>query len=334
MTPEQFINKWKDAILKERSAAQSHFNDLCVLLGEPDPITADPKGEWFTFEYGAKKAGGGDGWADVWKKGCFGCEYKGKGKNLQAAFKQLQLYAPALEYPPLLIVCDLDSIVIHTAFTNAVQETHVIPVAELGDPDQRRKLKWAFSEPERLRPGRTRTDVTAEAARNLNQLRENWLNPPEWVERVPEVVEGYPDRIIPKPEHEKELKKRTLTNLYNQRPAWLDKTHRKLDEAVAAAYGWEADILERLERQNARQLHQVMKSKKNHSLKPDQDVVDLARVASKNGSVKIIGNDEDGGKIVYDTKEHPWEEEDFYSDEEISREDAFSRLVDQRKNDV
>ncbi len=41
----------------------------------------------------------------------------------------------------------------------------------------------------------------AEAAHRLNALRENWLNPPEWVERVPEVVPGYPDRIIPKPEH-------------------------------------------------------------------------------------------------------------------------------------
>ncbi|MCK7577776.1 MAG: hypothetical protein MZV65_19615 [Chromatiales bacterium] len=50
-----------------------------------------------------------------------------------------------------------------------------------------------------------------------------WLNPPEWIERLPEVVPGYPDRIIAKPEHEADLKKRTLTNLYNQRPAWLDQ---------------------------------------------------------------------------------------------------------------
>ena len=49
---------------------------------------------------------------------------------------------------------------------------------------------------------------------------------------------GYPDRIIPKPGHEAELKKRTLTNLYNQRPAWLDGAHKALDAAVAAAYGW------------------------------------------------------------------------------------------------
>jgi hypothetical protein len=83
------------------------------------------------------------------------------------------------------------------------------------------------------------------AARNLNQLRDRWLNPPELVNRVPEVVPGYPDRIIPvNDEAAAELKKRTLTNLYNQRPAWLAQAHRSLDEAVAAAYGWSADISE------------------------------------------------------------------------------------------
>jgi type II restriction/modification system DNA methylase subunit YeeA len=82
----------------------------------------------------------------------------------------------------------------------------------------------------------------AEAARTLNELRENWLNPPEWVNRVPEIVPGYPDRIIPKPEYAPELKKRTLTNLYNQRPTWLINAHRTLDEAVAAAYGWPVDL--------------------------------------------------------------------------------------------
>ena len=79
----------------------------------------------------------------------------------------------------------------------------------------------------------------AEASRRLNKLRENWLNPPGWVDRVPEVVPGYPDRILPKPEHAAELKKRTLTNLYNQRPTWLDNAHQALDVAVATAYGWE-----------------------------------------------------------------------------------------------
>lgn len=68
MTPEEFIAKWHAVELKERSASQSHFNDLCRLLGLPDPITADPKGEWFAFEHGVSKASGGEGWADVWPK--------------------------------------------------------------------------------------------------------------------------------------------------------------------------------------------------------------------------------------------------------------------------
>ena len=79
----------------------------------------------------------------------------------------------------------------------------------------------------------------AQVAHRLNDQRENWLNPPTWVERVPEVVPGYPDRIIPKPGYEKKLKAQTLTNLYNQRPTWLDNAHQALDAAVAAAYGWE-----------------------------------------------------------------------------------------------
>lgn len=87
-------------------------------------------------------------------------------------------------------------------------------------------------------PTGLQADAIAVAARRLNELRENWLNPAEWVDRVPEVASGFPDRIIPKPGHEAELKKRTLTNLYNLRPAWLDSAHKALDAAVATAYGW------------------------------------------------------------------------------------------------
>ncbi len=85
-------------------------------------------------------------------------------------------------------------------------------------------------------------DIAA-AAKRLNELRENWLNPREWVDVVPEVVPGYPDRIIPKPEYSQEIKKRTLTNLYNAREKgevqWLEDAHRTLDAAVARAYGWD-----------------------------------------------------------------------------------------------
>ena len=82
----------------------------------------------------------------------------------------------------------------------------------------------------------------AAAAKDLNQKRENWLNPADLVVIEPEVVAGYPDRILPRDEDAaKILKTRTLTNLYNARPAWLDNAHRILDEAVAEAYGWGDD---------------------------------------------------------------------------------------------
>lgn len=88
-----------------------------------------------------------------------------------------------------------------------------------------------------------RFPAIATAARRLVELRDHWLNPPQWVKRVPEVVPGYPDRLLPVDDKAAaELKKRTLTNLYNQRPTWLAHAHRDLDEAVAAAYGWPVDL--------------------------------------------------------------------------------------------
>ena len=106
-----------------------------------------------------------------------------------------------------------------------------------------------FPFPERLTPDRPASDYADEpravriacAARELDQLRGNWLNPPELVSRVPEVARGYPDRLLPVTEKAAAvLKRRTLTQLYNERPEWLTDAHRALDEAVAAAYGWPA----------------------------------------------------------------------------------------------
>ena len=91
--------------------------------------------------------------------------------------------------------------------------------------------------------GNPRAVAIAEAARRLVELRDRWLNPPEWVEWVDEPVPGYPKRPVPRNEVVvKELKKRTLTNLYNARPQWLADAHANLDDAVAVAYGWPTDI--------------------------------------------------------------------------------------------
>ena len=77
------------------------------------------------------------------------------------------------------------------------------------------------------------------------ELRDRWLNPPEWVEWVDEAAPGYPKRPVARDDAAaRELKKRTLTNLYNQRPQWLANAHADLDSAVAAAYGWPGDIEE------------------------------------------------------------------------------------------
>ncbi len=119
LTPQDFVAKWRSTSLKERSAAQEHFIDLCHLIGHPTPAEADPAGTNFTFEAGANKQSGGPGWADVWKKGAFAWEYKGKHANLDAAYQQLLQYREALLNPPLLVVSDLDQIVIHTNFVKA-----------------------------------------------------------------------------------------------------------------------------------------------------------------------------------------------------------------------
>ena len=170
MTPHAFIAKWRDATLKERSAAQEHFLDLCRLLDEPTPAEADPTGATYCFERGARKDTGGDGWADVWKRHCFAWEYKGQRANLDAAFAQLRQYALALENPPLLIVSDLRRFRIRTNWTNSVSRTYEFDLDDLTDRAVRDRLKWAFSDPERLRPGETRRALTERAAASFATL--------------------------------------------------------------------------------------------------------------------------------------------------------------------
>ncbi|MDP2784253.1 MAG: hypothetical protein Q8O38_06610 [Sulfurimicrobium sp.] len=170
MTPHQFAQKWKASQLKERSASQEHFLDLCRLIGQPTPAESDPDGSWYTFERGARKTGGGEGWADVWKKGYFAWEYKGKHKDLTAAFAQLQRYAIALENPPLLVVSDMETIIIHTSFTNTVQEIHTIALENIGAPENLQKLRWLFSDADKFRPTRTTFAVTEEAAQRMGEV--------------------------------------------------------------------------------------------------------------------------------------------------------------------
>ncbi len=170
MTPAAFIEKWSRSSLNERAAAQSHFIDLCHLLGEPTPTEADNKGTWYAFERSARKTTERRGWADVWKDRTFAWEYKRPGRSLATAYAQLQQYAPALGNPPLLIVSDTRDIVVHTNWTNSVSIKHLIRLRDLRDPVARQTLKSALSEPEKLRPEQTREALTEQTARHFSEL--------------------------------------------------------------------------------------------------------------------------------------------------------------------
>jgi type II restriction/modification system DNA methylase subunit YeeA len=168
MTPERFIATWKDNPLTEKAGAQGHFDDLCDLLGVDKPRDSDN----YCFERGAGKAGGGEGWADVWKRGCFGWENKRPGRDLRAALKQLTDYALELENPPLLVVSDRERIEIHTAFTGYPDEPRTIAIADIGAPENLQLLRWVFTDPEKLRPVKSLAAITEDAAGRLGELAE------------------------------------------------------------------------------------------------------------------------------------------------------------------
>jgi hypothetical protein len=156
----------------ERAAAQEHFIDLCRMIDQPTPNDADPTGDWYAFEKGAGKAEGGEGWADVWMRDHFAWEYKGKRKDLAAAYSQLNGYREALGNPPLLVVCDLARFEIHTNFTNTVPRVYRFTLDDLAaDPgDPIRILRAVFTDPESLRPTRLREELTERAAKDFADL--------------------------------------------------------------------------------------------------------------------------------------------------------------------
>jgi hypothetical protein len=170
MTPQEFIAKWKRSTLSERSACQQHFLDLCEVLGQRKPAAADPEGAWYTFERGVQKTTGAKGWADVWMRGHFGWEYKGKHKDLAAAYQQLLLYREDLENPPLLVVCDLDRFHVHTNFTGTAKQVHRFDLSGLAAPANLDLLRKVFTQPEALRPGLTRESITRQAAERFGLL--------------------------------------------------------------------------------------------------------------------------------------------------------------------
>ncbi|MDE3202269.1 MAG: class I SAM-dependent DNA methyltransferase [Acidobacteriota bacterium] len=174
----EFVERWKAVTLTERAAAQSHFIDLCEVLHQPHPAAADQSGDSFTFEKHVSKLHGGKGFADVWKRGFFAWEYKGKHKDLTAAYHQLADYRDDLENPPLLVVCDMGIFEVHTNFTGSQTRVYRFTLDDLltGAPSANcalpplEVLRALFTDPEKLRPEAAAARVTEQAAAEFAKL--------------------------------------------------------------------------------------------------------------------------------------------------------------------
>lgn len=176
-----FINKWgpngKAFKLNERSGAQAHFIELCGVLGVPTPSNPDS----YCFEKGFRGIASRRGFADVWKRGHFGWEYKAPGGDLGAALQQLVQYALPLENPPLLIVSDRLRIEVHTHFTGHPSVKSTFVLQDLKDAAIREKLRAAFVDPYQFKPGKTVQQLTEEAASTVaviaDRLRARGISP-------------------------------------------------------------------------------------------------------------------------------------------------------------
>ena len=138
MTPQEFVKKWQKSSLNEQQSAQSHFLDVCRLVGVEMP-GGDGKtaaGETFVFEQRADKLAG-SGRADVYYEGRFAIEYKTPDKytDLSAAYQQLLQYRENLNNPPLLVVTDINHWEIHTNFPNTLKRVYSFSHSEIANPE-------------------------------------------------------------------------------------------------------------------------------------------------------------------------------------------------------
>lgn len=232
LTVHEFVRRWSRNKRTERSASQQHFLDLCAVVGHPTPAEIDPEGESFTFEKGALKHRAGSGWADVWKRGFFAWEYKGPHKDLDAAYDQLLLYREALENPPLLVVCDMNRIVIHTNFTGRGTIVYDIPLSQLEKPRNLDIVRSVFFDPDRLNPGVRRELVTEDAAGKIaaiaHSMRQRGLDPHEvarfldrlvftlFAQSVDLLPEGLMKRLLDTSRFKPEVFTRLLSDLFQQ----------------------------------------------------------------------------------------------------------------------
>ena len=174
MRVDEFVAKWRNAALREHANSQTHFNDICAVLGVATPVVGDPSGESYTFEKHVELPGGAGGRADVWKRGHFGWEYKSGGRSLDHAYQQLLGYREALGNPPILVVCDMNRFEIHTNFTNTTPRVIEFTLKELGENPTHyiKLLRDVFQNPDALHPNNDPRYITETAAAKFGEVAE------------------------------------------------------------------------------------------------------------------------------------------------------------------
>ena len=174
MRVDEFVAKWRNAALREHANSQTHFNDLCAVLGVATPVVGDPSGESYAFEKHVELPGGAGGRADVWKRGHFGWEYKSGGRSLDHAYQQLLGYREALGNPPILVVCDMNRFEIHTNFTNTTPRVIEFTLKELGENPTHyiKLLRDVFQNPDALHPNNDPRYITETAAAKFGEVAE------------------------------------------------------------------------------------------------------------------------------------------------------------------
>ena len=175
LSAAEFAAKWRESARRESASSQEHFITLCQMLGVPTP-NDPPSSPDYTFEAGVERLStGGRGWADVWKRGYFGWEYKGDRANLTTAYRQLLDYREDLANPPALVVSDMDRIEVHTNFTGTRPAVHELTLDDLAEGGERtaealRILRAVMLDPEALRPEQTPDEITQLAATRFAEI--------------------------------------------------------------------------------------------------------------------------------------------------------------------
>ena len=154
LTPQAFVDKWRFVQLKERSAYQEHFIDLCHLVGHPTPAEDDPAGTRLRSSSARPNKTGGQGFADVFKRGCFALGIQGQarrsrqGLSATAAISRRPAQSPAADrvrHRPL---------VVHTNYTNTATARTTITLDDILTAEGLKALRAIFEYPEFFKSGR------------------------------------------------------------------------------------------------------------------------------------------------------------------------------------